>query len=343
MKLDSDLELKVSLLLVVKNERHFVDKALNSLINQDYPIKLTEIILIDGLSTDGTCQYLLKKAKELNECGRQVRFYHNPKGSLASGWNIGIKHATGDIVCRIDAHSEIAPDYIRKGIRNLVLYSQWRYGCVGGIINENVGNSKIGEVIADLFSSRFGVGNSPFRISDNKPKESDTAVFGLYWKSIFDEVGYFNEGLFRNQDIEFHERMKQHGYRFLTHPEMKIKYYVRTSIKKLIKKALGDGYWVVVSKRFHLRHMIPLFFVSYLLLLPFCLYEKIYAAAMPLFLYCLLATFFALNGGKKNKAILFFLFFVFHLSYGLGSIKGIISLLYSTGLYSQSAKSYELN
>lgn len=322
---------KVTLLIVVRNERGYIEKSLQSLLDQTYPRELTEIIVVDGMSTDGTKEWLQSKLKELRVKGNDIKLLDNPEYILASGWNMGIKNASGDIVCRIDAHSEIDSHYVITGVRNLLERKKENVVCVGGIL-KNEGIGFLGKAIATLFSSRFGVGNSVFRVGINKPIFTDTAVFGLYWKWVFDKVGYFDESLERNQDIALHSKILENGYKLITHPAMKTTYYVRNTLSKFLKKAFGDGYWVIASEKSYLRHKTPLFFVLYLISIPVTFWAfKLcgipilsYFYLFPLFLYFILSLYFGLkSGGYVSKLLLPFLFPAFHISYGIGSLKAI--------------------
>ena len=330
---------KVTLMIVVRNEKDYIEKSLNSLLHQDYPKDLTEILIIDGNSTDGTRECLKKKVKELVARNINIRLLENPKKILASGWNIGIKNAKGDIVCRIDAHSELYPDYITKGVETLLKMKSQRVICVGGVL-EHIGVGVLGKAIANLFSSKFAVGNSPFRTDSNfvprfsSTKVTDTAVYGLYWKKIFDKVGYFNENLERNQDVELHSKIMKQGYYFVTNPAMRAKYYVRTTIYKLLKKAFRDGYWVAFLDKASFRHKVPFMFSLYLLTLPFlfAIFSLLtlqkwlfYFILFPLLLYIIGVVYFSFRDGKAYaKLLLLLLFPIFHISYGLGTLKGYI-------------------
>jgi len=326
----------ITLIIVTRNERDFLKKSLQSLLIQSYPKELTEIIIVDGMSTDGTREALLENRDNIGSNGTNIKIFDNPKLILAYGWNIGIKNAAGDIVCRIDAHSELYPDYIEIGVNELLKRKADRVACVGGIL-ENVGKGRIGSAIADLFSSRFGVGNSTFRVGLKEPKYTDTAVFGLYWKWIFGEVGYFNESLVRNQDIDLHDRILKAGYKLLTHPGMKATYHVRNSFSGLIKKAFEDGYWVVASGKSYMRHRVPLYFVLYLIFffVPLLLGQNRglfgikFLISIPLIAYVLLCILFSLKDGKKvDRFLLLFLFPLFHVSYGLGSLTASLERIF---------------
>jgi glycosyltransferase involved in cell wall biosynthesis len=319
---------KVTLLVVVRNEKNYIQQAVESLLTQDYPKELTEVIIVDGMSEDGTKELLTEKLSLWSRKEMNIKLLDNPKQILATGWNIGIKKAIGDIVCRIDAHNEIDQSYISIGISTLI--EDKSTVCVGGI-EENVGIGFPGCAIANLFTSKFGVGNAKYRTGLEKAEYTDTAKCGVYWKWVFEKHGYFNENLERNQDIDYHSRLIDKGFRFITHPDMKIKYFVRNTIPGLIKKAFGDGYWIIASKKSYLRHKIPLFFV--LCLIMFSLVWLIAAPGgyalsvviVPLCLYVMLDIAFSIRDGKSgNRLLLYALFPVFHVSYGIGSLKAIV-------------------
>ena len=319
-------------MLVVRNGITHLEKCLNSLLKQTYPKEFTEIIIVDGLSTDGTRELLEDWVEQLSHKNVDIRLLDNPKLILSSGWNMGLRNSSGDIVCRIDVHSEICPHYVEIGVDQLLRHESDKIVCVGGVL-ENVGSGFIGRTIADLFGSRFGVGNSAFRTKINQSKFTDTAVFGLYYKWIFDEVGYFDENLERNQDIALHSKILERGYKFITYPDLKIKYHVRKTITGLIKKAFGDGYWIIASKKSYLRHKIPFYFILYLLSIPvvfgiFKSFHKLTSLYLLLLaLYIILSIYFSIKHGKSHaKFLLPILFPIFHISYGLGSLKGIMNI-----------------
>ena len=53
----------ITALLVTYNEENYIEKSLLSLINQTYPSEKYEIVIIDGMSTDGTLDKINSIAK----------------------------------------------------------------------------------------------------------------------------------------------------------------------------------------------------------------------------------------------------------------------------------------
>lgn len=332
----------VSIILVARNEKTHLCRCLDSLVQQDYPRDRLEFVFIDGCSDDGTYELLDREVAELKKRGYSAKLLVNNKRILASGWNLGLKEACGEYVCRIDAHSTIVPSYVSTGIRCLLEPGNERVAAIGGWWR-HAATTRTGRVIAELMSSKFAVGDSPFRRRPETVCSTDTAVYGVYRRSGFSQVGYFDENLARNQDIVMHHRLKAAGYTFLTHPDMEITYYVRSTFLRLIKKAFSDGRWVALagSKYFCWRHKVPFLFVLYLavlfmllavsglLLRSFAGTVVILLAILPIIGYgaLSLASVIKASGPLLMRSFLLPLFFIFHVAYGIGTLWGYCQLL----------------
>lgn len=318
----------VSALIVMRNECNYIESAVMSFVNQTYPKDKYEIIVIDGGSNDGTLDIVNRIIQEYSTESFQIRIIDNPKRILASGWNLGIQAAKGEYVTRIDAHAEAAKDYIEKCVKTILEVDA---ACVGGKL-DSLPLEGDDILVSKVLSSSFGVGNSSFRVSDN-PGFADTAVYGLYRKSVFDEVGYFDERLVRNQDIDLHSRIRKAGYKFYFNPEIKSVYHTRSSVKKMVKQAYGNGEWnmVLVKKgasALSLRHLVPFFFVTYLAL---SLIGGFFWWPIGIICGCVLVLYFMLGfiAGRKKVTSFYdrlkmpFLFFLLHSSYGIGYYAGL--------------------
>lgn len=326
-----DEKIQVSALIVVKNEREFIERALLSLALQKYPGHLYEIIVVDGGSNDGTLS-IIEKVRDEKIIPRGIRFslLENPKGILASGWNIGLKAAQGEYVFRIDAHSIVGEHYIEQC---LARFEEIEAACVGGTM-QSVAISEKGRYLSSVLSSPFGVGNSKFRYSQ-EAGYVDTVAFGMYEKKIFDEVGYFDESLKRNQDIELHSRIRKTGAKFYLDPSIEVTYFTRNTLKKMIIQGYENGKWnFILAKKtpaaLSLRHTIPFLFSIFLFSWGLTEWAGIKLRRIgrgTAALYLSLAVFFSWKKEKTIEAVVKMpaLFLLLHLSYGIGSISGIIT------------------
>ena len=319
----------VTALLVTRNEQAYVERAMLSLINQTYPKECYEIIVIDGESTDNTLKIVEDLISKYRSEVFSIRVINNPKHILSSGWNIGIKAAKGEYVVRIDSHAEASNDFIEKNVNTIL--SKPDVVCVGGKLTTKSidGDSN---VISKILSSPFGVGNSSFRVSE-KADYADTAVYGLYKKEVFEQVGYFNEQFVRNQDIELHSRIRASGGKFYFNPQINSIYYSRNTVEKMVKQAFGNGKWNMVLLKNHksalrVRHLIPFVFVLFLLTsLGFGLLNKRVRniGISVILLHLAIGIYAACLKTKKISEIIRmpFLFLLLHTSYGAGYLSGI--------------------
>ena len=323
---------KVSIIIPCRNEEKFMEKVIKSLLNQTYPKDKLEVFFVDGLSTDKTMEIIQRYSKK----HPFIKVLINPYKYVPHAMNTGIKNATGDIIIRMDAHSEYPEDYVEKLVYWL---EKLKADNVGGIwITVPPCNSLKAKAISLTLSHFFGVGNSLFRITKNlkQPTEADTVPFGCYPKEVFDRIGLYNEKLIRNQDIELNKRLKNMGGKIYLVPDVKIKYYCRDNWSKLWKNNFENGKWVILTAYYtrdlsslSLRHFIPLFFITYLFTLPFFTFKlKLFYSVVPLLLYIFLNFIFSLLIAWKNKKwklfpYLIVSFIVLHISYGLGSLFGI--------------------
>jgi succinoglycan biosynthesis protein ExoA len=108
----------VTIIIPIRNETHYIERTLNAVIAQNYPSNRMEVLIVDGMSSDGTrkiCKQITQKAS-----GIQFRILDNHKKIVPAALNIGFREAKGEIIIRVDGHCEIAPDYVRQCVRFLL-------------------------------------------------------------------------------------------------------------------------------------------------------------------------------------------------------------------------------
>ncbi|NIT59061.1 MAG: glycosyltransferase [Aliifodinibius sp.] len=253
----------VTIIIPIRNEAQYIKQCLKAILDQTYPIEQMEILVVDGLSEDGTREIIAQIAQQ----HPQLRLLDNPKQIAPTAMNIGIQQAKGEIIIRVDGHCEIAPDYVLECVR---LLQERDAACVGGPLR-TIGIGSVGMAIAVAQSSPFGVGGARFRNPDiNQEHYVDTLAFGAYRAEVFEQIGLFDEELVRNQDDELNFRLIQAGDKILMSPKVRTVYYSRATWLKLWKQYYQYGYWKVrvMQKRHGVaawRHLIPGLFVMSLI------------------------------------------------------------------------------
>lgn len=318
----------VSVIIVFRDEENYIIECIQSIESQFEQTKLNwELILVDGDSKDDSKklaeEYLQKKTFI-------YQIISNPQKTLATGWNLGIKAAQGKFVVRPDAHSKLHEGYIAAGIETLKIKDD--VTAVGGIL-ETKARGFWGNIIKVALSSRVGVGNSGFRTA-TQSGYSDTAVYAVYRREIFDKVGLFNEKLVRHQDNDMHQRIKKAGGKFYMNVDMKADYFARDSLKKLLRQMYLIGFYLpdVMQKRaVGLRHMAPfLFYLSllFMILLTFSIPAFVYLWSLQLFLYLFIIFTDSLIKAIQQKSPSLLLNFIIipliHLMYAAGTFTGFL-------------------
>lgn len=323
---ETDLPM-VTVIAPCRNEAEFIERAIKSILNNDYPAEKMEILVADGMSDDGTREIVQKMAKK----DERIRLLDNPQRIVPSAMNIGIRVACGRYIIRIDCHSTFAHDYISKCVE-----VSCRTGAdnVGGYCATLPGaDTAVAQAIAAAASCGFGVGNAMFRLQGPE-QEVDTVPFGTYRKNIFDKIGLYDERLIRNQDIELNSRIRKAGGRIVISPEIKLSYYARATYRGLWQQSFNNGLWNpytiwLVAGGLSLRHFVPMCFVLGLagLALGGLLWEPTKWMLLGcVVVYLSIAIAFAIRCARQTKvsALLVVLaFVVLHIAYGLGSLWGL--------------------
>jgi len=327
----------VSLIVPCRNEETYIERCLTSITEQNYPAEKREILVVDGMSEDATRSIVATFAKRHPE----IRIINNPQKTVPYAMNHGIRESKGSVIIKMDAHSSYPPSYVSSCVRNLINLNADNVG--GALTTKPANESSKARAIALSLSHVFGVGSSPFRkeSASKKPREADTVAFGCYKRSVFEKIGLYNEHLAKSSDMEFNIRLKNAGGKIMLVPDIVASYYADATFKKFWKHNFVDGLWATYPLKFtplllRPRHFIPLAFVSTLfsLLLLSFLYKPLLAAFLLILGAYILASLAAslLVAIKEKNPLYFFLmpsaFAARHLAYGIGSLWGLMKLIF---------------
>lgn len=323
----------LSVICPIYNEEKYIAGCIDSILAQDYPKDNLEVIFADGMSTDRTREIV----SEYSDKYPWIRMIDNPKRIVPPALNSAIETSRGDIIMRLDAHASYEPNYFSTLVAALDTYHADNVGsvCKTDVLHKTSKSLAIREVL----SHPLGVGNSAFRTGINKAKEVDTVPFGCWRRSVFDRFGRYDERLVRNQDIELNKRIKAGGGKIIIVPDTFCTYYARETFSKLARNNYGNGKWNILTvyythqlKSLSLRHFIPLLFVLSLLLpvvAGFFWHPLWWICVASLLLYTFVVSLISARIAIRKHLDFSYLsaaFFVLHLSYGWGSLVGLLQL-----------------
>ena len=325
----------ISVIIPCRNEEGYIGTVLKNIQEQNYPGDCMEIIVVDGESDDRT----LGEIRQIAENDNRIQILSNPGRIVPNALNLGIKNSQGEIIVRMDAHCEYPSNYISYLVENLQKLNADNVGVAMRAFPRN--KSLKAFAISKAISSPFGVGNSHHRTGTSEPVEMDSVPFGCYWREVFDKIGFFDEDLVRNQDDEFNARLGKNGGKIVLLPDIEIKYLARDTFRKIARMFYYYGLFKpLVNKKVGapatIRQFVPpLFLLSLIALIIISainLQWGTWFGAITLLPYALLNLFVsfitAVKSGKTGILFyLFPLFFLIHISYGWGYIRGFVNFI----------------
>jgi succinoglycan biosynthesis protein ExoA len=242
------------------NEEAGIDRCLDCVFGQDYPVDRMRVWVVDAGSTDRTVDI--------------VRARPEPQLSLVTGHgrlnagqalNVGIGAGSADLIARVDAHTHLAPDYLSRAV-TLMEELGPRLALVSGQPRQ-LGETRFGEGVVRARRSRFGVGSGSI-YADRRPRAYvDTVQGGVYRRAALDAVGRFGTTFRAGEDEECNWRLRKAGYDVLLDTGLEFTYTTRSSWSALFRQHRNYGAsraFVVVRHPDYLRmrHLAPSAFVT---------------------------------------------------------------------------------
>jgi glycosyltransferase involved in cell wall biosynthesis len=89
------------------NYGKYIEEAVRSVLEQDFPKEQVEILVVDDGSTDDT-------EERLKQFGDAIRYLKKPNGGQASAFNFGWKHARGEFIALLDADDVWLPKKLSR-------------------------------------------------------------------------------------------------------------------------------------------------------------------------------------------------------------------------------------
>ncbi|HSO13250.1 MAG TPA: glycosyltransferase family 2 protein, partial [Anaerolineales bacterium] len=267
---------KVSVIVPCYNERSTIGLLLEAIRQQTFPRPDMEVLIADGMSTDGTRDAIAAFRIDFPEL--DVRVVDNTLRSIPLGVNRAIEASRGEIILRLDAHSRPYPDYIENSIKAL---EDGRGDNVGGVWEIHPGaDTWIAKSIAVAAAHPLGVGDALYRHAKHAA-QVDTVPFGSFKRELIGRIGLFDESLLANEDYEFNTRIRKAGGRIWLDPSIRSIYFARSTLQELARQYWRYGYWKWRMLRRYpdtlrwRQALPPLFVLSLLGLIVFSIFEPV--------------------------------------------------------------------
>ncbi|HEX8950038.1 MAG TPA: glycosyltransferase family 2 protein [Dissulfurispiraceae bacterium] len=325
----------ITVVMPVKNEAGFIRNTLMQVLRQDYPADRFEVILVDGMSDDGTPEIAAQLAGKYPN----VRIMKNERGLPGSGRNIGFQNGRGDIFLVVDGHCHMRGDQL---FRNIIrCFEVSNADCLGRPQTlDPPGLNDFQQAVAFARASMLGHTEHSLIYSDYEGYASPVSNGAVYKREVFLKIGYVDEAFDACEDVEFNYRIQKAGMRGYTSPSLSVQYYPREDLAGLFRQMerYGLGRFNLARKHpetFRMETLIPPAFAAGLLLMFLAgllsiLSSVLYGVFVTLYLLYSLYVFMIVaealriafkRGGRYFKHLPF-IFFIIHFGLGWGFLRG---------------------
>jgi GT2 family glycosyltransferase len=332
-KLMTDVPL-VSVIVLCRNEKRRIAACLDTLIASDYPKERLEILVLDGMSDDGSRPIVEQIASKFPF----VRLVDNPRRIIPAACNIGTREAKGEVIMVVGAHAQYSSDYITKCVDVLIRYKACNAGGTWRILPGD--ESATAKAIASALAHPFASGNAYVKVGAKRRRWADSAAFGCWKKEDLEKIGGWNEHLAGSSDMDLNVRLKQAGGKILLDPDIQVGYYADSSFRSYWKHNFADGVWTTYvlkfgSKAWAWRHWVPMAFLLGLVAsAALALFSRTFGGVFAIIFgsYLLATTISSIQISAREKHAKFLLllplaFGIRHFAHGVGAIYGTCLLV----------------
>jgi succinoglycan biosynthesis protein ExoA len=228
----------VSIIVPCYNEKARISTLLDAIYAQNFPREQLEVVIADGMSTDGTRDVITSWGTAHSDL--KLRVVDNLRRVIPAGLNRAIEASTGEIIIRLDGHAAPYPDYVTRSV-----------SVIEGNLAENAGGiweirpgaqTWVAESIAIAAAHPLGVGDALYRHA-TIAVYVETVPFGAFRRDLWERIGKFDENLLTNEDYEFNVRVQQSGGRIWLDPAIRSIYYARSTLGELTNQYWRYGFW----------------------------------------------------------------------------------------------------
>lgn len=196
--------MRISVVIPVYNGEQFIARALDSVLAQSYPIH--EVIVVNDGSRDRT-------ADVLSGFGNRIHTISIPNGGVSHARNVGISECTGEIVAFLDADDVWDVNKLQVQVAVFQKHPEVGYCCCDYLVFNDYLNKEVNHFSSfkdwdDLYLDQpLQQGAFSLLLKENLVGTCSTVAIR---KSVFDNIGGFDESLQQAEDYDLWLRCALH-------------------------------------------------------------------------------------------------------------------------------------
>lgn len=224
------MTIQISAIICTFNRAHYLQKSLQSLIDQTLDASNYEIIVIDNRSSDETKKVVTEEFTNTSN----LRYLYEPIQGLSQARNTGWQNAKGKYVAYLDDDAIASPHWLEK-IVEVFETTVPQPGMVGGKI-EPIWESPMPEWLSkntSVYLALLDWSDSPMTSTTRQLLAGANVSFPRH---LLEEFGGFDVNLGRkankllsNEEILLWHQLKTRGYCCLYHPEVAVRHHIQAS------------------------------------------------------------------------------------------------------------------
>lgn len=235
--------MEITVVVPTLNRKEKLKDCLESLLKQDYPRYLYEVIVVDDGSSDGTAEMI----KELSLSKHNIRYLYQPNKGPAAARNLGIRQSRADIVAFSDNDCVLSPSWIKDMLEAHNAYPE--AAAIGGVTKVNFANIKSavsqslsdGAIETDISGTREVIFFPTCNVSFKRKYIANEA---------FNELFPYPAG----EDLEFFWRIFKKGRRFIYKQDIEVFHNCHPDLSSFLRQAYLYGRGNYLAQHIHKDH-----------------------------------------------------------------------------------------
>jgi succinoglycan biosynthesis protein ExoA len=228
--------LELSVVLPVRNEEAHLGLVLEQLSEQSLPAEKYEILVVDGISDDGTCDVVRAAAAKYGN----IKLLENPKHRSGPARNVGANAAMGKYLLFVDGHCDIPDQDMLSSVLEAFTAGEKCVSRPQPLLDKQA--TDYGKAVALARKSWLGH-QTGSKIYQKKDRHCNPLSAGCgYTVALYRELGGIDEDFDAGEDLEFNLRVHRSGIKALHSHNFTVGYYPRSSFRALFRQIYRYGY-----------------------------------------------------------------------------------------------------